>query len=133
MRAIINILLVLWQFPQFIVGKMLLLFYRKKITYSFDTDDYSKCYFIKDFNGGISLSPTIIINSNYPALSKTVNHEYGHILQSRYLGPLYLIVIGLPSLIWAGLYGTLIKRSHNGYYRFYTEKWADYLGGVKRD
>ena len=28
-------------------------------------------------------------------------HEYGHSIQSCILGPLYLPVIGIPSLIWA--------------------------------
>ena len=27
-------------------------------------------------------------------------HEYGHTIQSLILGPLYLIVIGIPSTIW---------------------------------
>ena len=49
-----------------------------------------------------------------------------------YLGWLYLFVIGIPSLAWAILYGTIIKPSTNGYYKFYTEKWADRLGNVER-
>ena len=61
-----------------------------------------------------------------------IMHEYGHTLQSKMLGPLYLIVIGLPSLIWAWLYGPVIPWSKNGYYVFYTEKWAEKLGEVKR-
>lgn len=30
-------------------------------------------------------------------------HEYGHTVQSLILGPLYLPVVGLPSLLWAQL------------------------------
>ena len=44
----------------------------------------------------------------------------------------YLIIIGLPSLIWASIYGKLIPYTNNGYYKFYTEKRADRLGGVER-
>jgi hypothetical protein len=62
----------------------------------------------------------------------TVRHEYGHQVQSKIFGPIYLLVIGLPSIIWAGMYGVIIKPTHNGYYKFFTEKWADRLGGVKR-
>jgi hypothetical protein len=40
--------------------------------------------------------------------------------------------VGLQSICWAGLYGTIIKPTKNGYYRFWTESWADKLGGVKR-
>lgn len=31
---------------------------------------------------------------------KTIKHEYGHQLQSYILGPLYLLIIGLPSGLW---------------------------------
>ena len=71
----------------------------------------------------------VMIGSKYEL---TVRHEHGHQIQSKILGPLYLLVIGIPSLIWAWLYGPVIKYTRNGYYRFYTEKWADKLGEVKR-
>ena len=58
-----------------------------------------------------------------------VRHEYGHCRQSRILGPFYLLVIGLPSLLWA-LWWTPGRSV--GYYSFYTERLADRLGGVKR-
>ena len=80
--------------------------------------------------GGISLGRYIIVSQF--ASKETVKHEYGHCLQSRRLGWLYLLVIGLPSIVWAGMYGTVVKRTRNGYYRCYTERWADRLGGVKR-
>lgn len=80
--------------------------------------------------GGISLGRYIIVSQF--AREETVRHEYGHCLQSRRLGWLYLLVIGLPSIVWAGLYGRLVKRTKNGYYRWYTERWADRLGGVER-
>ena len=80
--------------------------------------------------GGISLGHYIIL---HPCPSKdTVLHEYGHCRQSQKLGWLYLPVIGLPSIIWAALYGDVIQPSPNGYYEFYTERWADKLGGVSR-
>ena len=53
-----------------------------------------------------------------------VHHESGHYIQSLMLGPLYLLVIGLPSLTWSAL--RLIKRikEARSYYWFYTEAWA---------
>lgn len=61
-----------------------------------------------------------------------INHERGHQRQSRILGPLYLFVIGLPSFLWAA-FGDGFRRKHGwSYYDFYTERWADQLGGVKR-
>lgn len=60
----------------------------------------------------------------------TLMHEYGHTVQSCILGPLFLPVIGLPSLVWAGLPVFLRFRERRGvsYYRFYPERWANFLG-----
>ena len=57
-------------------------------------------------------------------------HEYGHTIQSLCLGPLYLFVIGIPSILWAGLPPLRRKRNEMNisYYAFFTEKWADHLG-----
>lgn len=57
-------------------------------------------------------------------------HEYGHSIQSLILGPLYLPVVGLPSLLWARLPVFVHARQKNriSYFSFYTEKWADRLG-----
>ena len=60
----------------------------------------------------------------------TLMHEYGHTVQSIILGPLFLPVIGLPSLLWAGLPVFLRYRERRGvsYYSFYPERWANFLG-----
>ena len=59
---------------------------------------------------------------------KCKKHETGHSVQSKYLGPLYLIVVGLLSLI-----GNIIDRYFElDYYNLLWEKSADKLGGVKR-
>ena len=57
-------------------------------------------------------------------------HEYGHTFQSLLLGPLYMFVIGFPSMLWLRLpmFQKLRKRKNISYYSFYTEKWADNLG-----
>lgn len=57
---------------------------------------------------------------------RTMVHEYGHTIQSLILGPLYLIVIGIPSSIWAATFNN--KDNKISYYSFYTEKWANHLG-----
>jgi hypothetical protein len=53
-------------------------------------------------------------------------HEFGHYRQSLLLGPLYLPLIGLPSVCWAmvkkaGLFAAV------PYCAFPTERWADRL------
>lgn len=57
-------------------------------------------------------------------------HEYGHTIQSLILGPLYLIVIGIPSTLWGFLPYYNKKRKEQGlsYFSFFTEKWANHLG-----
>lgn len=57
-------------------------------------------------------------------------HEYGHTIQSLLLGPLYLILIGIPSTLWGFLPSCAKKRKEErvSYFSFFTEKWANYLG-----
>ena len=125
-KVLLDIILYIWQLPQNIIGLIVRLIYPhyEKMVIA----DVPVLY-NENFPGGISLGSTIMVSTIDRATSM---HEHGHQIQSMYLGPLYLIVIGLPSIIWAGLYGNVIPRSHNGYYKFYTEKSADKLGGVIR-
>jgi hypothetical protein len=63
-------------------------------------------------------------------------HELGHTRQSRLLGPLYLPVVGLPSIsraAYALAYREMTGQQWNRYYDGYPEKWADRLGGVQRE
>ncbi len=59
-------------------------------------------------------------------------HEYGHTIQSLILGPIYLIVIGIPSTLW-GFLPILNKKRHEeqlSYFSFFTESWANRLGEI---
>lgn len=80
-------------------------------------------------------------SSQQPSCRKTssanermARHEYGHTLQSLLLGPLYLLVIGLPSFLWCQLpfFQERRKRRHISYYSFFPERWADALGKADR-
>lgn len=75
--------------------------------------------------GGISLGMFIFISND-----SLLVHEYGHSIQSLILGPLYLLVIGLPSLLWANSHWCIRHRqkNHLPYSFLYTERWADSLG-----
>lgn len=69
---------------------------------------------------GVTLGPYInTLNKD----NDLVRHEYGHVIQSQKLGPLYLPVVGLPSLIGSGLNGEL---GHDHHYEWY-ETWANKL------
>lgn len=135
MKKVLEILLYIWQIPQNIVGlfvRFIMGADQKTVKgYRGDTTVFSS----SKMSGGISLGKYIMLDKtygNYDRYKETWDHEYGHTRQSRILGPLYLFVIGIPSIIWAGLYGPVIKPTYNGYYKFYTEKWADKLGGIIR-
>jgi hypothetical protein len=117
-----KILLYLWQLPQNLLGLLFLLFIRGEERHSLAGISF---YFSDSFPGGISLGQYIIYGEKR---EKGVRHEYGHCLQSKMLGPLYLLVVGLPSL----LHAALCKCKNHSYYDGYPENWADKLGKVKR-
>ena len=113
----------LWQLPQNLLGLILITF--------LGTDRIQKGIYHWRLRGSISLGSYILLNTD--AGATTLQHEQGHQKQSLYLGPLYLLVIGLPSIIWAGLHRYIPAISRRwSYYEFYTEAWADKLGGVAR-
>ena len=66
---------------------------------------------------------------NTETLEQVTLHEYGHTLQSLILGPLYLPIISLPSMLWCYLpvFRTLRQQRGISYYSFYTERTADML------
>ncbi len=62
--------------------------------------------------------------------SRLLVHEYGHTVQSLILGPLYLLLMGIPSTVW-GFSSSLAKRRKErgiSYFSFFTERWANALG-----
>ena len=113
-----NFLLYIWQLPQNLFGLAVILFTgAKKKGDVCHTDGY---------RFGVSLGKYIIFGGFFNSTDK--KHEQGHQKQSLYLGWLYLIVIGLPSVI-----GNLLNRIVDfEYYKQPWEAWADKLGGVKR-
>lgn len=124
-KLIGTIVLVIWQLPQVLLGFVVRLLTMAK--YNKDASkEYDRKIFNWRFKSGLSLSPYYIMVNKY-ASPDTIKHEKGHSIQSMYLGPLYLIVIGIPSIIWAGL---IYKHTDKSYYWFYTELWANKLGGA---
>lgn len=79
----------------------------------------SEPYFAKKYEGEISIQE----------LSKRLLvHEYGHTIQSLILGPLYLIIIGIPSTLWGFVGAKKRKDDQIPYGAFFTEGWANRLG-----
>lgn len=128
-----NIIKTIWELPQNLLG-----FIVTKVTKANKYCTYGTAnVYSWTVSGGMSLGKYIFIpfKVDTPMLygvEQYIKHEYGHTLQSSYLGWFYLLVIGLPSLIWCGCCGKYRRKHGISYYDFYTEKWADRLGGVER-
>lgn len=139
MQKLINIFLWIWQLPQHIVA--LLVFAQNKIRKGTcekkDTENI-KWYKIKYIsNAGISLGNYIFLDLDRYISSKDVKHEYGHTIQSKILGPFYLIIVGIPSIV-RNIFDRLFHKKWSNlqrniwYYSGYPENWADKLGKVDR-
>ena len=136
--CIIRALLMFWELPQNILGALLFIFFAVFSDSVILDDDDSLEMYSPMMRGAISLGIFRVYaykylgnGARYVELVRKHEKE-GHRKQSMMLGPLYLIVIGLPSLIWAALHSYVKRLGAVDYYSFYTERWADRLAGVKR-
>lgn len=137
LNNIIKALLLIWELPQNIVGAFYFVVqgvYAK--TFIVDDDDSFEMYSDAQ-RGCISLGVFRTYryeyyndDSRYVQLIRM--HEKGHRRQSKVLGPLYLPIIGIPSIVWGGLHSRIKIINKISYYAFYTEAWADRWGGIKR-
>jgi len=78
---------------------------------------------------GVSLGNFAIISADCAGDERLLRHELdGHTVDSKIFGPLYLLVIGLPSvlhLLWRRRFAP-----HKKYSDFYTERWANRHAGL---
>jgi small-conductance mechanosensitive channel len=117
-----------WQFPQMLAAWIWYLIRKKSILYNSIGNFYT--VYVGANRGGVTLGDRIFISRCYHGeyLNMVIAHESGHVKQSLYLGPLYLIVIGIPSILWAWSHKWIAPKK--SYYWFYTESNANKLGGV---
>lgn len=122
-----EILKFFWQLPQTIVALIYFLYLRYKDEILDTCTFQGAVVFIKKKSyGSVTLGNHIFLSPR--ATDTTIRHEWGHTRQSLILGPLYLIVIGIPSIIWAATHRTIAPSTP--YFNFFTEKWANRLGCV---
>ena len=129
-----EILFWIWQLPQNLLGLIILLFYKHEELYL--SVNGRHFYSTSEMPSGISLGNYIILDSKDTDVD--MKHEYGHTIQSRHWGPLYLFVIGLPSAcgnLWDKWFHKKWKYSDKcrWYYNLPWEKGADKNGGVDRE
>jgi hypothetical protein len=135
-----EIFLYIWQLPQHLLAFILwgILLLNKKVINTMNDDQTPKNVFIKiEAKGfGVSLGRYIFLDAHYGDID--YRHEKGHSRQSIYLGPLYLLVVGIPSAVFNNLWDRLfhkkwsINKRHQWYYSRYPEAWADKLAKVSR-
>jgi hypothetical protein len=139
MKALKNILLIIWQLPQIIIGIAVLYYYeisgkcvrRQKIRNVDDSVFANVMIFEGVQRYAFALGCFIFVSEGFYNSGKYMNavkHESGHVYQSMYLGVLYLLVIGIPSLLITWISSNMAKD-------FYTEKWADAImkrNGLKK-
>jgi len=123
----------IWGFPQTVLGAAVLLRYAGRPHFRF----HGAVVTTWESRKALSLGPFIFIGGSSDHLETRASvderllvHEYGHTVQSLALGPLYLLVVGLPSVIWLNLpfLSRMRKRRGLSYYAFYTERSANALG-----
>ena len=129
----IDFILYLWQLPQNIVGLLVILFTRAK------KSNLYNCYVAPDKCFGVTLGNYIIFGSDDVTMFDfefSIKHEQGHQIQSRRLGLLYLILVGIPS-ITCNIYNTLFHKTWTNkqilewYYSLPWEKNANKLSSIE--
>lgn len=118
-----------WGLPQNLLGLGMFLFYYIKGERNIYWKNDAIVLNMRKKGSAISLGQFIIIWGTYKNEKYVEKHEYGHTIQSHILGPLYLIAVGLPSIIWNRFFKTYRRKNKVGYYDVYPENWANKLGG----
>ena len=120
-----------WCLPQTLLGYILKLIFKGKEKTIVNCMKRYTYYNTTLKPGSISLGKYVLLCEFHHDDIETITHEHGHQIQSLILGPLYLLVISLPSLIWCGCFEKYREKHGISYYKFYTEKWAENLSEVK--
>ena len=103
-----------WELPSNLVAVLLFFFFGVD---RFTFNKEKGIYIVEmSYQGGLTLGCFIFVSKECYHL---LPHEYGHVRQGWVTGPLYLLTIGIPSLIWCMIY----KMTGKPYDWFYTERW----------
>ena len=133
MKKLINIISYIWQLPQNLCGilyKNISKNNRISVIENDDSRSVGAKVFLQKSNGGVTLGKYIFIYQDYTDKAHVIKHECGHVKQSKILGPLYLIIIGIPSLLHAWFIHDYVCENPD-YEHWFTEKWANKLMGIK--
>ncbi len=93
--------------------------------------DYNFIVYIPWKKGGMSMGTFVFLRENHPDPVWTYNsriHEYGHTWQCLVLGPLFYLVVAIPSAIWYNFFAGYREKNQVSYYKLYCESWANNWG-----
>jgi hypothetical protein len=123
------VVLAVWQLPQTVVALLLLAGYRWRgaTVERCLTGGWKHIVRTTVQDRAWSLGLFIFVGPRVPGM--VLRHERGHSVQSLYLGPLYLLAVGLPSAVLF-YYRRWRKKDANWYHSKYPEAWADRCGQV---
>lgn len=144
-KFLTNVILWTWCLPQTILGEFwyIILKTKKRIVKNYELNGM-KGSIVKMKASTITLGRRQFINTLYELLMEkkfyrwgikqfiqSQQHSYGHWIQSLILGPFYIPFIAIPSFVYS-IYTRFNWWNVTRYYTFYSEKWADKIGGVER-
>lgn len=115
-----------WGLPQTLAGAVLYLKHRNNRHFDYGGAKAT----VWEGDKGVSLGKYIFVPENSSEF--LLDHEYGHTFQSMILGPLYLPLVGAPSMAWNRLSYFEKKRKKTGrsYYSAVFERTANQLGAL---
>lgn len=79
------------------------------------------CTIVKGYWGGLNLGLFCFVDSYSTDSMK--NHEYGHSIQNMFLGPFFIILVAIPSLIRCWIFN--IRESHGKTNPDYDSIWFE--------
>ena len=132
-KYFLNVLLVLWQLPQIIIGLIMLAIFHNKTTYTNPNNGITVWNINCNHAFGDACFSTgpIIITCRKDVDEDTLKHETGHSVSSTRTGLFYHIVISIPSicLYW---YKKIKKKDQDFYYSHFPENLAEKHGMTNR-
>lgn len=130
LTILVNALLAIWILPQLITGIFGWLIFRNgKLYYNEDAKILVLRVNKGHLFGNACCSSGPIIFTTPECSENTIKHETGHSVQSLMFGPLFHIVVSLPSvcLFW---YKRLTNKDQKFYHSHWPENHADKCGHV---
>lgn len=130
-----------WELPQSLLGHLLLGWLRRRGRVLGEERRPDGRRLVETPATAVSLGAVVFwsrfgLDRSHPEARLNRAHELGHAVQSRRLGPLYLLTVGVASPARVAYGWWYLRRTGRGWTRYYDawpEDEADRLGGVVRD